>query len=120
MSLSEKEEVEMEESITLSPEIEESEQEPISFFCPSPNRTRNLFSPTPRWTHPITSFLILLLLPSLVIFYNSPTLAFTTDPTPIFVLVCLVIFIPSLALTTGDIMVELGVGSVVKAKVGEL
>ena len=86
-----------------------SEQEPISFFYPYLNMTRNLFFSTTLWTHPTTYFLILLILPSRVIFSNSPTLAFTTDPTPIFVLVCLIIFIPSLALTTGYLMVLLGV-----------
>ena len=59
------------------------------------------------------NFLVLLLLPSLVIFSNSPTLAFTTDRTPIFVLICLVIFIPSFKVTTGELMVDLGVVMVV-------
>ena len=36
----------------------------------------------------------------------------TTDPTTIFVLVCLVIFIPSFLVTTGELMVDLGVGVV--------
>ena len=85
-----------------------NEEELISFFCPSSN-TRNLFFPTTLWKHTTTSFLILLLLPSLVVFYKSPTLALTTDPTPIFVLVYFFTSIPSLTVTTGELMVDLGV-----------
>ena len=85
-----------------------SKEELISFFCPSSNWTRKFFFPTTLWKNPTTYFLFILLLISLVIFSNSPTLAFTTYPTPIFVLVYLVIFIPSLALAKGELMVYLG------------
>ena len=87
-----------------------SKEELIYFFCPYSNWMNKLFFPTTLWTHPTTSFLVLLLIPSLVIFSNSPTLAFTTDPTPIFVLVCFFIPVPSLTLITDEIIVYLGWG----------
>ena len=87
-----------------------SEEELISFLFSYSNWTRNFFFPTTLWTHSTTSFLILLILSYLVIFYNSPTSAFTTDPTPIFVLVCFVISTSSLTETIGELIVDLGVG----------
>ena len=86
------------------------EEELISFFWISLNWTRNFFLPITLWTYPTTYLFILLLLPSLVIFSNSPTLAFTTDPTPIFVLVYFFISNPYWIVTTGELMVTLGGG----------
>ena len=94
-----------------------SEEELISFFWPYSNLRRKFFFPNTICTHPTTSFLILLLLPSLVIFSNSPTLAFTTDPTPIFFLVCFFISISYLIVTTGELMVDLDKGDQIDIKV---
>ena len=87
-----------------------SKEEIIVFFCPSYNWTRNLFLPNTSCTHTITYFLILMLPPSLVIFSNSPTSTFTTDPTPIFVLIDFFIFIPYLIMKTDELMVDFGWG----------
>ena len=84
-----------------------SKEEPISLFCPYFNWTRNFFFPDPLSTHPNTSFLIFLILPTLVVFSNYPTLAFTCDPTPIFVLVCFFIFVLYAIMRAGDITVDL-------------
>ena len=91
-----------------------SKEKPIYLFWPSSNWKRKFFFPTTICTYPTTSFLVLLILRSLMIFSNYPTLDFTTDPTSIFVLVCFFISIPSLSVTTGDLMVYLGVGDNIK------
>ena len=89
-----------------------SKEELIYFFYLYYNWMRNLFLPTTLWTHPTTSLCILLLLPFLVIFSNSPTLAFTTDPIPIFFLVWFFVSIPYLTVTTSELMVDWGGGGV--------
>ena len=101
-------------SISTSPfELKNiSEGELISFFCPYSNWNTHFFLPTTVWTHPTTSFLILLIFAFLVISSNYPTFVFTTDPTPSFVLFCLFTLIPSEIVRTGDLMVDLGWESV--------
>ena len=87
-----------------------SKEETIYFFWPSSNWYRNFFLPTTSWTHLTTYLLILLLLNNLVTFSNYPNFDFTTDPTPIFVLVCFFNFTPSTIVRTGELMVDLGYG----------
>ena len=57
------------------------EKEITYFFCNFLSWTTNFFFSTTAWTHPISSFLILLILPYLVFSSIFPTFAFTTDPT---------------------------------------
>ena len=66
-----------------------SKEKLISFLCLFSNCNRSFFFPTKSCTHPTTSFLVLLILPSPVIFYNSTDVDFTTDPKPDFHLVLL-------------------------------
>ena len=58
--------------------------------------------------HPTTSFLVLLIIASLVLSSIYTTFDFTTDPTLIYVLIHSFYFIPFLIVTTGELMVELG------------
>ena len=83
-----------------------SEKDIISFLLPSSNLTRKLLFPTTSSTHPTTSFLIILLLPSLVLSSISPTYSFTIEPTPIFIFIRFLCFISSTIVTTGDVMVD--------------
>ena len=85
-------------------------QELISFLCSSSNWTNNFLFPAIACTYPNTSFPVLLLLLSLVFPSISPNFAFTTDPTPIFVLVHFFSIIYCAIVTTGDLTVELGGG----------
>ena len=82
-----------------------SKLELISFFCPYNNLNKNICLPTTAWRHPTTSFLILILLPSLLFSSISTTFAFTTEPTPISVLIRFFSFIHLLIVTTGDLIV---------------
>ena len=62
----------------------------IYLSCPYLKPIQKLFFPNTDWTHPVVSFLVHLLLPTLAFYSVSPTLAVTIDPT-------LILFLPRLS-----------------------
>ena len=83
----------------------DSEEALISLFWPFSNWTTNFLLSNTDWTYPTTYLLIQLVIHSLVLSFISPT--FTTDTTPIFILIRFLSFIFVIVLITGKLMVYL-------------
>ena len=64
----------------------------------------------PSWKCPTTSFFVLLILPSFILYYISPALNVTTNYTAIFFLPHLASFLSLISVSTSDPMVLLGLG----------
>ena len=86
----------------------DSEEALTSIFLPYLNITGNFFFYTTSSTHTATYLLILVILPSLLLYLIYLSSDIIIDPTPIFILIRFFSFTSFIVATTGNLVVDLG------------